>query len=787
MSLTFAQKLFRPLTMGGKLRTVLIVPFVLQIFTAVGLVSYLCTINGQKAIAILANELMAEIEGRVSDRLDAYLNLPKIINQLNQSAIELGQVDPQDLTSLEQHFWHQSRIFDDISYIQFGSEQGEFVGLAVNDDGSTNYQVTESTGHLNTYDIKAAGERHKLQSTSKNFDPRNRPWYLVPKRQGKSAWTNIYAWVNPPTLAITLGQPYKNTNGTFAGILATDLTISRISEFLREIEMGTSGQAFIVERNGLLVATSANEKPFKLSQDKPERLSALKSQDPRTQSAITYLQSQYGHLSNISTGAKHTFKLDGQPHFLFVSPMSDESELNWLTVIVFPESEFMAAVNENTRTTILLCIIAALGAMLVGMLTSKWVARPILSMNQAAKAIAEGDLVQQIPSTRIKEMDELSHSFNEMATQLQTSFEQMRSLNTALFKSEKQLADTNKNLEEQVQLQTNELVQSEKMAALGQLTAGIAHEINTPLGVIQASSDNIETALLSAMEQLPILLTSLPPEQLLAFFTLLDMSRNGNTLLSSREERHLRKKFKAILLDEGISPAKRLADTLSKMGLTADIQDFIPILAAHNNVEILDVAYQLSIIQSNSGHIRTAIQRVSKIVFALKSYARHDFSKQKVKASVLDSIETVLTLYHNQLKKGIEVLKEFEDIPEIWCYPEELAQIWTNLIHNAIQAMDYNGHLAILAYHDQTHIMVEVVDSGKGIPEDILPQIFTPFFTTKPAGEGSGLGLDIVSKIVAKHEGDVTVDSRAGRTVFTIRLPIVTAPNAMVLDNGEQG
>jgi len=251
----------------------------------------------------------------------------------------------------------------------------------------------------------------------------------------------------------------------------------------------------------------------------------------------------------------------------------------------------------------------------------------------------------------------------------------------------------------------------------------------------------------------------------------LDRRRNGNALRASREERRLRKEIKTVLLDAGISQAKQLADIVSKMGLNADIQGLMPILDVHNNVEILNVAYQLSIIQNNSSNIRTAIQRVSKIVFALKSYARHDLSKQKVKASVLDTIETVLTLYHNQLKKGVEVIREFESIPEIWCYPEELAQVWTNLIHNAIQAMEYQGQLAILAYSNDTQIVIEVIDSGKGIPSEILPQIFTPFFTTKPAGEGSGLGLDIVSKIIKKHEGEITVESREGRTVFQVRLP----------------
>ena len=778
MSLTFAKKIFHPITAGGKLRTVLIVPFMIQIFLAVGLVSYLSARNGQRTVTNIANQLMEEVEDKISNRLDTYLKHPKLVNQLNQTAIELGALDPQNLDSFEKHFWKQSQLFEEISYIQFGNEKGEFVGLAINDDGSKNYQVTDSTGNLNTYEISETGTRAKLKSVTPDFDPRNRPWYTSPKTSNQATWTDIYAWVNPPTLAITLGVPQYKPNGEVAGIIATDLTIAQISDFLRTLEIGKSGDTFIMERDGMLVATSVEEDPFTIQAEKPERISASKSSDPRTQAAAEFLKSHYGDLAQITAEEQHTFEYKGEKQFLFVSPMTTKQGLDWLTVLVVPEDDFMATIHQNTFTTLLLSIGAALGAVFIGMITSKWVTRPILSMNNAAKAIAAGDLIQNIPETRIRELGELSSSFNEMAFQLQTSFEQMRTLNAALLKSEQQLASSNKSLEKQVQLQTNELVQSEKMAALGQLTAGIAHEINTPLGVIQASSENIETALTATMEDLPTLLQALPPEELAAFFIIVNASRSANTLLSSREERKLKKQFKALLKEEDISPVKPIADTLSKMGLKPDISEYQAILKAENNVDILNVAYQLSIVQNNSGNIRTAIKRVSKIVFALKSYARHDLSKQITQASVLDSIETVLTLYHNQIKKGVEVIKEFGDLPKIWCYPEELAQIWTNLVHNALQAMNYQGHLAILAYNDDDNIIVEVVDSGPGIPENIREKIFTPFFTTKPAGEGSGLGLDIVSQIVKKHQGEITVESRPGRTMFRIQLPILTEPPA---------
>jgi signal transduction histidine kinase len=134
----------------------------------------------------------------------------------------------------------------------------------------------------------------------------------------------------------------------------------------------------------------------------------------------------------------------------------------------------------------------------------------------------------------------------------------------------------------------------------------------------------------------------------------------------------------------------------------------------------------------------------------------------------------VLTLYHNQLKHGIEVVKHYESLPNIPCYPDELNQVWTNLIQNAIQAMDGQGTLEIGVAQKDHHVVVRVTDSGSGISEEIRERIFEPFFTTKPAGEGSGLGLDIVQKIIDKHHGKIEIESQPGKTTFCVILPMET-------------
>ena len=143
---------------------------------------------------------------------------------------------------------------------------------------------------------------------------------------------------------------------------------------------------------------------------------------------------------------------------------------------------------------------------------------------------------------------------------------------------------------------------------------------------------------------------------------------------------------------------------------------------------------------NNNQTILTSVEKASKVVFALKNYARFDTSGEKQLAQVQDGLETVLEIYHNQLKHNIEIIRHYQDLPKINCYPDELIQVWTNLIHNGIQAMKEGGTLILATTLETDGIKVSIADTGSGIPLEVKGKIFEAFFTTKPIGEGSGLG-----------------------------------------------
>lgn len=326
---------------------------------------------------------------------------------------------------------------------------------------------------------------------------------------------------------------------------------------------------------------------------------------------------------------------------------------------------------------------------------------------------------------------------------------------------------------EQLKETQNHLVQSEKMAALGQLIAGIAHEINTPLGAIRSSIGNITNFLDNNLETLPVFFKEMSTERQQDFVNLMKNSSQQTYSLSTREKREFKRGIKQQLDLEGIDNAESLAGILVNIGLQGNLEQFLSLLKDANSENIIKTAYEFSSIQRSAKTIATATERAAKVVFALKSYARYDFNAEKSEMNIVEGIETVLTLYQNQLKHGVEVVRNYQSqVPTILCYPDELHQVWTNLVHNSLQAMENKGVLRIDIVQQDRWLQVSITDSGKGIASEILPKIFEPFFTTKSMGEGSGLGLDIVRKIIEKHEGKIDVNSMPGQTTFTVSLPI---------------
>ncbi|MBM9575829.1 GHKL domain-containing protein [Leptospira sp. 201903070] len=379
---------------------------------------------------------------------------------------------------------------------------------------------------------------------------------------------------------------------------------------------------------------------------------------------------------------------------------------------------------------------------------------------------------QSLLVSEMTETGQRIRSINEDLEQIVAKrTEELRTVNRYLTSKNEQVV----NAMEELRNAQKQLIRSEKMAVLGQLVAGIAHELNTPLGAIVSSNEGIRSVLYDSWEGLLRDYSGFTESQKSIWETLFAKGISPREFYDTKEERNKRKKISVLLSEQGFTEGMRIADILTDLGLSPE--DVVKISEGLNKVEnlllIAQNALSLSSLARASFTIEKAAEKASLVIQALKEYAYRDRSGTAMSpVDIRKQLETVLTLYYSKYKTEVEIVRDMPETSIVWGNAEALTQVWTNIIGNALYAMNYAGRIKISCKETPSSWIVSISDSGGGIEDSIRDRIFEPFFTTKPSGAGTGLGLDICRRIIEDHNGKISFETSENGTTFFVSLPI---------------
>ncbi len=716
------------------LNLVLVVPFVAQIVAVMGLISWLSFHNSQKAINDLATQLEIEVSNRVSSKLDDYLESPPQINQINADAIAAGILNLSDFPELAKIFQKQMRVFN-VGYINFANPQGEFIGVELQNSGKIlinevtlkigiqNLAIYESQVESPTQNQRKnqkSSDRKLIKIDRDTGDTRQEGWYADAVKAGKPVWSKIYQWQDQPNvLSISHSYPLYNAQRQLLGVIGVDYILAQASDYLRNLKIGKNGRVFIIEPNGMIVASSGLEPPFKLVKGQAQRLNALDSSDRLIQAATREIKTQFGDFQAIAERQNVQFNWQGDRQFLEVRRWQDRYGLNWLIVVVVPESDFLESINANTRTTMILSAIAFILAIALAIITARWITLPILKIVAASKNLAsrfelrelEGSdpehqsikkyLIEDQPTS---EIELLAESFNQMANSLQKSFVA--------------LEQSNNHLESQVKQRTAALLQAKEAAEVANQTkseflAHMSHELRTPLNAV------------------------------LGFTQLIFWDKDA---------------------------------------LTPSHREYIQTIYSSGNhlLDLISNVLEMSKIEAGSLIVEKSACNLPILIVGLREML-------KLKAKV----------------KNVQIITNIAAAVPAYIYTDQtkLRQILLNLLSNAVKFTE-NGTITLSVNYitadlnaDLTNnlinnvptnlkppiLIIEVKDTGVGIPEADLEQIFEAFVQTdvgKQMEGGTGLGLAISRKFTRLLAGQISVASQLGvGTTFTIIMPAELPPN----------
>lgn len=437
----------RRLLRNMSLTLVIGISFISVIMISVATTGFVSYYNGSKAVDSMTGKLEDAAGLRVQQILSSYFDIPKKINQTNLNYIHLNN-DESDFKQLNSIFISQLNQYADVVSISYADELMNYFGpykLPAKDGEYSLYEAiaNQLSGNILTiHPIGSEGSISKSYTAGDNYDPRTRIWYSTAINSGKGAWTPVFVRLTGGTVGIDAVLPVTNKNGKVIGVLDTSISLSSIGNFLGKINVSPNGQIFIMDRSGYLIASTCMEEPYQQNGTEIARMLATNCRETILSSAAEYLDKKYGDYNSISKNSRFSYSLSGSKYLGNIIPFSDGSGLDWLIVTIIPEKDVIGQIDENNRATLIIFSCAVLFSILIGLIISRWITKPIIQLSASSKELAKGNWVRIGQTERNDEIGQLSKSFTEMSEQLQSAFKAIQMSEQSLYKQKESLRVT---------------------------------------------------------------------------------------------------------------------------------------------------------------------------------------------------------------------------------------------------------------------------------------------------------------------------------------------------------
>ncbi len=431
-----------PLLARVSIRYIMPLALALPVIAVAIILIWLAYATGRKSAGELAQLNTRQIHQQIEEHLSRLLDMPPAMNELQKNMLGAGELSWRDMDRNRPPVFQLLRVFPDVPSIVLGSAEGQTMWI-IRYPGETAYEYAikpTPEANMDEYALDDAGRPIGERLTSYDWHPQVRPWFVAAVEADGPTWGAVYPWKRggkPVTLGVSYVEPIHDDAGRLLGVICTEMTLLDISDYLGRLPIGKTGKAFIIERDGNLVATSVGAQTMKLvergdQQTDVVRLPAAESEDPWIAAAVEQLTRDHGQLAAIEDNVSRDIVIDSTPMQMVVSRFINRQNLDWLIVTLAPDDDFLGGVKRNRDRSLMIGGLAVLATLLLGFFLAMLMMTPFLKLVAHVRRVAQGNLDERIDLHDNREMAELSQEINQMVDDLQDRMKLRHALGLAM-------------------------------------------------------------------------------------------------------------------------------------------------------------------------------------------------------------------------------------------------------------------------------------------------------------------------------------------------------------------